>query len=83
MGSMPINGFGITLEDTKFLKEKPTPVRWKQITPNYVTTWLAWLANRGAFLDVLMLWSVHSAYLSIVSIADNFTSSVFQTMPRM
>ncbi len=80
MGSMLINGFGITSEGTKCLKEKPIPIRWKQIMLNSGTIWLAWRANHVVFLAVLMLWNARYAYLCIVSTVGNFTSSVFLTM---
>ena len=36
----PTDGFGITLAGTKSLQARPTPIRWKPIIPNCVTTWL-------------------------------------------
>ena len=78
-----INGSGIILADTKFLKARQIPILWKQTMPNYVTTWLVSLANPVVFLAARMLSNVLYAYLSSVSTAGNFTNNAFHTTQFM
>jgi len=74
---MPINDLGITLAGTRVSNGKVDT--YSVITLHYVIIWLVCLGSRVVFLAVHMRWSIPCAY----SIADNFTSNIFQTMFRV
>ena len=82
MGLALMLAFGTTLADMKSQLVKQIPIRWKEITLNYVITWHAWLANHVASHVAPTLSSVLSSYLSIVSTADNSTNNSTPTTQR-
>jgi hypothetical protein len=50
---------------------------------NSVITWLGSHVDPVAFLVARMRWSALCVFLFIVSMAGNFISNVFQTIPLM
>ena len=75
MGLMPTNGSGITWAGTKFQTARLTHIRSKAITLNSVIIWLALRGDPVAFLVAPMRSNVLCAFLSIVSMAGNFTNN--------
>ena len=80
MALMPINGYGITLGDTKSQMARLTPTQSKATTLNSVIIWLGSLVDRVVFLVAHMRWNVRCVCLSIVSMADNFINNVSRTI---
>ena len=75
---MLINGSGITLADMKFQMARLIRIQSKEIMLNSVIIWLVSLVDRVAFLVAHMRLNVLCAFLFILSMAGNFTNSVFQ-----
>src|SRR5919106_1247078 len=79
---MPMLIFGITSVVMSCLRANLTPTLLKQIMRNYVTIWLAWLANHVVSLVAHRHCVVPFGCLLSVTTAGNFTNSVIRsTLP--
>ena len=74
------DGFGITLEGTRFRWARQTPIRWKAIMSSTAITWHGWRASRVVFHVAPTLWNVPCVCSCIVSTKDNSTNNNFQTL---
>lgn len=71
MPLMHMTACGMTMVDMKFLKEKPTSTRLKEITPSCDTIWHVWQDRRGVSRAVHMPWNVLCVCSYSVTTGDN------------